>query len=254
VPEIHSLIDPLHACDELYAHLFFEKVIEERFGHLSQEALARIGNQMASASRGHEDLIKDYDWTAVYEYCSEIFTRHSLPELLTRAYMFRMPAVKDAPAILLSNPHILKFLNSLPINLPERNASKAELDADVIAWEFFRQLVSPFADPLDAKKVALVNAMLNNRRHEVERLKNKCYALAGNLANEEHLDQLTSHVRDHIKGHVSNELQQLLELDHKAFQEYLVEVFSDDKTWVALSSFVLGVIAGVEVVTAGSAI
>ena len=252
--DITSMIDPFHACDELYAHLFFEKVLEARYGNMASEELVELGRKAAETYRQPDDLIKDFDWTPVYEYCDELFTRKTLPELLTQSYMFRMPILKDAPTVLLSNHNLVRFLGSMPVSVTKGDRSDLKLDTDVIAWEIFRQLVSPVVDPLDATKVTLLREMLTKRREEIERLKNKCYELSESLSSEKNLEALVPRAKDIIRAKVANDLQELLKVDNKAFGNLLMQIFSDEKNWMAVLSFISGLLTGGEVITAGAAI
>jgi hypothetical protein len=254
IDNITSLIDLFHACDELYSHLFYEKVLEARYGDMPFEAGAELWKKKAQSVRCPKDLVKDFDWTPIYEYCNELFTSKTLPELLTQAYMFRMPLLKDASAILLSNPNLVTLLSSLPVSGIKDEQSNAKLEADVIAWEFFRQLVSPAVDPLDTSKVKLIMEMIKQRVEEIERLKNKCYELSLNLSDEKNIETLVPRVKDIIRAKVANDLQELLKIDKKAFEKLLTEIFSDEKTWAAVSSFIFGLLTGGEVITAGAAI
>ena len=252
--DITPMIDPYHACDELYSHLFFEKVLEVRHGNMTFEESVEMGKKQAQTIKGHEDLIKDFDWAPVYEYCDDLFSSKSLPELLTQAYMFRMPILKDAHAVLLSNHNLVTFLGSMPVSGEKDEQSDGTLETDVIAWEFFRQLVSPVLDPLDTSKVALLREMLSKRVEEIERLKNKCYELSANLSDEKNIEELVPRVKDIVRAKVANELQELLKIDDKAFENLLTQIFSDERTWIGISSFILGLLTGGEVVTAGAAI
>lgn len=254
IGDITSLIDPFHACDEFYSHLFFEKVLEVRHGDVTTEASVELGKKMAQSIKGPEDLIKDFDWTPIYEYCNELFSRKSLAELLTKAYMFRLPILKGIPAVLLSNQNLVTLLGTMPVSGTKNEQLDRKLEADVIAWEFFRQLVSPFVDPLDTAKVALLREMLRKRVEEIERLKNKCYELSANLSDEKNLEELIPRVKDVIRAKVANDLQELLKIDNKAFGKLLTQIFSDEKAWMAVSSFILGLLTGGEVITAGAAI
>ena len=252
---ITPLIDPFHACDELYSHLFFEKVLEIRRSQMTEEAYKEFEKNQAKSIDNPEKLIKDFDWNPLYDYCNELFTYNSLPELLTKVYMFRIPYLKtDIPAILLSNRNLIAILSSLPITGAKDERFHKRLDTDVIAWEFFRQLVSPIIDPLDTETVVLINEMIIKRTEEIERLKSKCYELSLELPEINNLDYLSPKIKEIIKAKVENELQDLLKIDNKAFRSFLLNIFSDEKAWISLLSFIHGLSSGGEVFTAGSAI
>jgi hypothetical protein len=251
---ITSFIDDYHASDELFSHLFFEKVVETKYGDISSESLVNVGKELAERALADDCVpMQSFDWSPIYEYCSHLFSTRNLQELLARAYMFRMPIVNHLPAVLLSNSKLITFLSSLPIKLtPDR--ADLKLDADVVAWEFFRQLLSPIVDPLDKGKIVLLKKMRSKRSEEIERLKNKCYELSEELLNERNLEELRPRVAQIIRARVANDLQELLKVDRRALSELLTEIFADEKTWLAVSSFVLGLASGREVLTAGAAI
>ncbi len=251
--EIYNLIDPYHACDELFSHLFFEKVLEMRYDNMTNEEYAEFQKQQASAKIS-EDFIKYFNWKPLYDYCNELFNRNTLEELLVKSYMFRFNYLHDMPSILLSNSNLIFFLGSMPVSYNKENKVDENLELDVIAWELFRHLVSPKVDPLEHKKVSLVKKMLNLRVEEIERLKNRCYTLSTNLSQEKNLDRLTLRVRDIIKAEVANDLQELLKIDDKAFQSFFSELLSDKKMWMTILTIIHGLRTGGEVITAGASL
>ncbi len=252
--EITSLIDPFHACDELYSHLFFEKILETRYGELTNTKLTEIGKKQAQSIKSSDDLIKDFDWTPIFEYCCDLFSNNTLSELLVRSYLFRVPFLNDIPTVLLSNQNLIKLLGSMPVSGIKDDHFNSALETDVIAWEFFRQLISPVLDPLDTSKIELLGEMISERQEEIERLKNKCYELSENLSAEKNIEKLIPRVNDMVKARVLNDLDELLKMDAKAFSRLLTQIFSDEKAWMAISTFILSLLKGGEVVTAGAAI
>jgi hypothetical protein len=252
---IAGLIDPFHAADELFAHIFFEKVLEVQRPKKSPEDFVMLGQRFAAGSIPEPRT--DFDWSSIYDYCETLFTQNTLPELLTRAYMFRMALLRRGEPfdLLLSNNNLVPFLASLPITeSPNAPRDVGEISPDVIAWEFFRHLVSPMLDPLDASKVGLIGEMLAERGSEIDRLKNRCRELANDIGPQATLEALSGRVRDHVKAKVLNELNDLLKLDSTMFAKYVDDLFGDEKTWIAVATFLAGLLTGGEVVSAGSAI
>lgn len=257
LPDIVPLIDPYHAADELFSHIFFEMVLRVRYGDLTTEQSIELGKRAAQRHMlaDGDGVIEDFDWRPVLNYCDGLFGKQSLSELLVQAYMFRVPILRDSPSVLLSNPNLIRFLASLPITANEDGGEQpVRIADDVIAWEFFRQLVSMEIDPLDPNRVRLISTIASTRKGEIDRLKNRCFELAGNLAGEKDLERLLQGVRDTIRAKVANELQELFQIDNRALSALFTKLFSDEKNWIATSAFILGLLSGGDVVTAGAAI
>lgn len=254
--DIARLIDPYSAADELFSHVFFEKFLELYYGHLSTEELVAMGSQAAKS--GSPPPKVDVDWSPLYEYCNECFGLNDLDELLTTAYMFRMPLLRNLDVLLLTNEGLIPFLASLPIEpagkLSAQPGVKAEDALDPVAWEFFRQLVSPILDPIDESRIRKISQLADEKAEEIERLKSRCLALAHQLGDETNLETLQRRIRDHVKVNVQDEVQAVTELDRSALSELFKEVFSDDKTWLGISGLLYSLLNGGPILTAGSAI
>jgi len=255
IEAISRLIDPFHAADELFAHIFFEKVLEVLHPNQGQDFFVNLGKDKALGGKQGLDLRTDFEWDPIHLYIGELFEQNSLSELLTRAYMFRMPMLHRLDGFMLSNERLISFLASLPvIHDKEKGGQDFEVTTDVIAWEFFRQLLSNYVDPLDHSKVETIRKILKTREGEIERLKNKCYALAGEFSAEKNLEKLIGMISDHIKAKVLNDLQDLLQIDKTSFDQFIGEVFSDQKVWASIGAFLFSLVNGGEILTAGSAI
>ncbi len=255
--QIVELIDPFHAADELFAHIFFEKVLEVQHPGKGEDFFVNLGKDAMRPTRSADkgiQLRKDFNWKEIHDYCNELFTRYTLSQLLVRAYMFRMPLLRQSPELYLSNERLPAFLASLPVTPAPTKANLENDILDVIAWEFFRQLVSRLIDPLDAGKVQTIRTIISSRQDEITRLKNKCYGLAEDLGSEKDISRLTTRVANHIKAKVENDLNDLFQIDKQTFQDFINELFSDDKTWVAIATFIASLLYGGEVITAGSAV
>jgi hypothetical protein len=250
------LIDQYHAADELCSHIFFDKVRE--FQHSEVE-----GEIRNLEYRGEEDpatvvvgdVIPDYDWSQIHAYCDHLFTEYSAAELLSRAYMFRLlPPTIRRDEFLWTNPVLEEFVRSLPDRYARIKAlGTSESKLEPIAWEFFRELVTRYLDPLDESKIRLIETMVDQRRDETTRLKNKCLELAGDLIADTSRDLREQKIKEHIKAKVENDLYELLQIDTDVFRAMIAEIFSDDKLWVALTAFVSSCIYGANRLAAGSA-
>ena len=215
-----------------------------------------IGRRLDKFKKKGIKLTRDFDWKPIHDYCNDLFTNHTLEQLLTRAYMFRMPLLKHHNELFLSNANLPAFLASLPVEYSiSRTDSKDSSEIlDVGAWEFFRQLLSNHVDPLDPEKIQTIVKIISHRREEINRLKTKCYELAEDIGSEKDLERLTAHVANHIKKKVEKDLYDLLQIDKQVFQEFVTELFSDQKSWVAIATFLSSMMYGGEVLTVGSAI
>jgi len=259
VDEIYQFIDPICAAGELISHILFEMYLEKVYEDKDPEAIFKMGSERARALLTHESipLEKDRDLEPLFEYCQSLFTRESLPSLLTKSYMFRVPMLKGDVRLLLTNQRLLKFLCTLPVEYTGIGQSSKWIDSDVIAWEIFRQLISPKLDPLDEPRVDLICELRESRKEEIERLRLKCQRLAEHFQQIDTLDQLPEAITTFIKRHVENEIAALLRLNKVALENFFVSLFSDEKTWVAISGLVAGIAGSIEwgtYLTAGSAI
>ena len=252
---ISQLIDPFHAADELFAHIFFEKVLEVLNPNQNKEFYVNLAKDSGKKAKQGLELRTDFDWDPIHQYIGALFEQNSLGVLLTKAYMFRMPMLQHSDGFMLSNERLISFLASLPvIHEGGTRDQDVKVTTDVIAWEFFRQLLSNYIDPLDHSKVQTVCKILKTREGEIDRLRNKCYELAGELSAEKNLEKLIKLIANHIKAKVLNDLNGLLQIDKISFDQFVGDVFSDQKVWASIATFLFSLIHGGEILTAGSAI
>ena len=250
--ELGRAIDPYSAADELFSHIFFEKCLElYPEASFNAEVVEALG-----ASATEVPQLRTVDWRPLYAYCEELFSSKSLEELLTAAYLLRLPALQLGDSVFLSNDRMIPLLTSLSVDGPNRRERPAAADAwDVAGWEFFRQLVSPRLDPLDKERVSRVVSLLDRRVGEIDRLKARCLKLAQEVA-EDRLgpDVLPVVVRTHIRANVEKEVQAVLDLDRNAAEDFLTSVFSDEKAWAGVLAFLYSLVEGGPILAAGSAI
>lgn len=220
-----KIINPLHASGEIIRHIMLEEFLQ-------------LGQ----------------DIEALYKYCDNLFTSEPLPHLLAKGYFLRvqfLARMRQGP-VLLTNELLSQFLDKLPIET-EAQASE-EIDNDVIAWELFRQILSPRLDPLDAKRAKLIARLLESRKGEVERLRSKCYALANQVRQPKTLHELPNKIEGLIRSQVDREIAELLQLDRQMLEAFLTSIFTDEKTWLAVLAFIISVATGHVYVTTGAAI
>jgi hypothetical protein len=157
--EMAKIIDPFSASDELFSHIFFEMYLELYEHHSSvKDAIAPGAGMHRREEAGGPAQV---DWRALYDYCAARFGAADLEEILITAYMFRLPVLRARLAFLLTNQRLIRFLASLPLQAePSPIGNIDDNDFDVIAWEFFRQLVSPPLDPLEKKTVRKIMRLI----------------------------------------------------------------------------------------------
>jgi hypothetical protein len=255
--QIQAAIDPFSASDELFAHIFFEAFLT-LYKRTAEEEIAF--KQSLATEKTPEKKISD--WFPLFEYCDARFKSAPLEQLLTTSYMFRLSVLRDIPGLLLTNAKLVPFLSSLPIQMSRGKEHKEDvepdedgIDRDVIAWEFFRQLTSPRLDPLSGESVKRIHDLVVNHPAEIAALTRRCFDLAADLSGEKNLKMLERRIAGYIRSKVEVEIQDLFFLNKAALNEFLDLVFSDEKTWVGIATFIFSAASGISpLLTAGAAI
>jgi len=126
----------------------------------------------------------------------------------------------------------------------------------VVAWEFFRQLVSPVVDPLDAERVRRLETVLNTRAGEIARMKTRCLQLAQELGQESDIRVLEARIREYVRVNVQKDVQDVLGLDNENLRKLMEAVFADEKTWLGISGILFSLLhgGGGSILSVGSAI
>ncbi|WP_338826201.1 hypothetical protein MTBGP_06910 [Moorella thermoacetica] len=220
--EIFQSINPLTGCGEIIRHIMLERFLE-----LNQ------------------------DLNALFDYCGELFAGASEDRLLVEGYLLRLPmlyALGKSTPLLLTNERIWNLLCTSNDVTAEDDT---KLEEDVFAWEVFRQIVSPVLDPLDSKKIELILHLLKTRQEQIERLKIKCLSISQRATQPDNILSLPSQIQRLLKMEAQKEIADLLELDRNALEDFFVTLFSDEKTWLALLTFIAGVINGQLTITTG---
>lgn len=258
---IIKMINPLTAGDSLAKHILFEMYVQTVHPEKSDHELVDLGKQCARRSISGDTIPSEYDAdaTPLYEYCDELFSKQSLTRLLCKAYMLRLVAlrnIKKVDILFVSNSEIIPLLSSMPIetNDDQSRSQTYEASEDIIAWEIFRQILFPAIDPLDERRVELVAEYRNERKDEISRLRNKCSRLAHRLPKTPSTENLEKVISDLVEREVRHEIADLLQLDHKAIEDFMTSVFSDEKTWLAIAAFISAFFSGHEIIKAGAAI
>ncbi|UPT67512.1 MAG: hypothetical protein M0D57_02205 [Sphingobacteriales bacterium JAD_PAG50586_3] len=251
--ELFKIIDVPMACDEVISHILFEKFLEIYESKMPDRTLYFKELE----EKPFKDSRINVDYKDLFNYCNILFTKNSFKQLLIKSYFYRIKAFKYFPDILLSNNKLTSFLSNLPVDFKakEDNTSYYE-DMDIIAWEIFRQLTSIYIDNIDeTKRVELTLKLRSKHNEEIINLKNKCIKLAEQFKGEKNIELLVENISQHIRINTEKEIKELLKLDKSQLEEIINAIFSDEKTWFALGTFLVSTITGVSIlVTSGAAL
>ncbi len=191
---------------------------------------------------------------ALYNYCGNLFRGQPIQHLLTKGYFLRvqfLARIRQGP-VLLTNQNLSQFLDKLPIETEAQPSE--EIDNDVIAWELFRQILSPRLDPLNAERAKYIAKLLKSHKGEVERLRMKCHTLANEVSKSKTLQELPNKIEGLVRNQVEREISELLQLDRQTLEAFLTSIFTDEKTWLAVLAFISSVATDHVYVTTGAAI
>lgn len=225
---MNRLINPINASGELIRHILLEAFLE--------------------CNENIEDL---------YNYCEYLFKAEPTDNFLAKSYTLRLQSLINHPehtSVLITNFPIWNQLLNGRVTDSIEPVNIESIDRDVIAWEIFKNIISPKLDPLDKNKVEFIVKLLKSRKEQIEKFWLKCFYLADKLNNVDRLDDLPKHVMNLIRSDVEKEIKELLQLDRKGLGDYFSLVFSDEKAWAGIASFIAGVISGNSVITTGAAI
>lgn len=240
--DLFNVINIDHAAQELMAHIHFEKTIE-LYGSISQNT-------------GNEFIKRNVDYHFLFNYCDFLFKNTTIKQALVKAYFFRLMTMGDFDNFMLSNENLIPLLSKLPqkSNEIELNQEvKPEDTLDIVSWEVFRQIISPYLDEKEPEtRINITTDFLQTRNDEIRRLKTKCWILAENFKSDYDLLSLKNNIAKHIALNVENDVRDLLTLDKNSFGEIRDQIFSDEKTWLAILTFITSIFTGGELITAGA--
>lgn len=244
--DYHSLLGMInieHAFQELMAHIHYEMFLEF-YGEPS------IKNIFSLSPR-------NVDFNPLYNYCDKFFNKYSLEEALVITYFLRLASKQNLHDVMLSNDKLIPLLSKF--GSKEDKSSESGLSyyeqIDVVSWEIFRQILSPYIDKIaQDKRVKLTAEFVKKRNDEILKLQNKCFKLAEDFKGEKDVEKLSSNISKHISIYVESDIQDLLRIDKKSFIELRDSIFSDEKTWIGISSFIVSTFVGNEFFTVGSGI
>jgi len=225
--DCQRVIDPWTASSELIRHVFLEAFLEH-----------------------------DKNLDSLYDYCGTLLRETSRETLLACGYLLRLRLLEKVGGagrrVLLSNENTVEILTKLPTE--NTSEDRTVFNRDVIAWEMFRQILSPRMDPLDTTTVSLIAQLRENRQSEIRRLRNKCVMLALEASEPEGLVNLSDNVATIVKAKVEDEISELFQLNKRALENFFTELFSDQTTWMGFFTTVSGLVSGNQLFTAAGAI
>jgi len=251
--ELLDIIDVRLASQELIAHLLFEKFLEFYENKLPprEDLISQMRNKSFEESRA-----RNIDYKELFTYCDTLFQKDNIKELLIKSYFYRIKALKDFPDILLSNERLIKFLDKIPVEFSSRKEDNEYYkNIDVIGWEIFRQLTSGYISKISPEQQAQFILQLRKiNNSEVLNLKNKCLKLAEDFKGEANLNVLVKNISQHVRINTEKEITELLNIDKNKSKNIINEIFSDEKTWIALGAFVISIYTGETLLTNGAAL
>jgi hypothetical protein len=227
---MRAVVDPVVAAGELMNHIYLEMW-----------------------------LLLENDSEALYHYVGELLADDDrLESTMQQAYMLRiahLAAGAPVDPLLLNSPRLAPFLLSLWGDASQDDVTPStSFVIGQASWEFFRQILRPYLDPLDERAVELIAECLADRFDEVQALKLQTERLAERITTADTHDQLSVLVADHIRLHVADDIADLLRLDERAKQRFLDSLLSDRGAWVAALAAAHGATMGSAEWTMGGAI
>lgn len=227
--DIFGKINLFTASGEIMRHIFLEKYLES-----------------------------NKDINLLYNYCDNLFRNNNFNDLLLKGYFLRLRLMKvigSKRSIMVPHRQVEDLLMNFPVDKAEQNKEVYhENIIDVVAWEFFKQILSKKLYPLDKEKTEIILKLSENKKDELTAFKKKCYKLAYNFHNLNTSNEIYKDIRKYIKINIDDEIQNLLELDNRSLKQFFVSLFSDEKTWLGIAGFISSTLYGGDIIKAGSAI
>jgi hypothetical protein len=198
------------------------------------------------------------DIEALYRYCADRFSPGSdLPSFFLECYLARIltaASLGEAAgiALVISNKRLLPLLSAGN----EAGDDESELDlvtSDLVAWEFFRQILGAQLDPMTPDRVQLAAEFRHRRADELEALRSRCEVLATNLYNADPT-ALPDQVEGAIRRDAADDISALLRLGSTATQDFIEEAIGDPVTWGSTLTTIASLLAGDAHLTLGGAI
>lgn len=229
--ELMNVAIPPFGAAELARHLFLERYLE---------------------------LERDCD--QLYQYCDTVIGSDDLNSLVVASYLLRLQAILALPAdakLLLTNESLGPFLQAILRNsenegVPSDTKREPVLEGDVLAWEFFRVLVSRLVDPLSDDRLRQLLRIRSESAEEIQRLKARCREMSSHLDGETSVVNLGQKALNVIERTMRRELRELFELDANAWRDFKDSLAADKVLWTSLAGVLTGLAgSGVTIAAAG---
>jgi len=233
----------------------------ESAGYTLEEARKFVNRINAAGEAVRHIFLEEYlenekNINKLFDYCNGLFQSNDFQDFLTKSYFLRMPFISALGqgdiTLLLTNQKLLPLFESFPIE-PSKIPEKWRSVQDVVSWEIFSRIISPHLDPLTPEKVALISTILKKRQEAIETMKERCCTLAYDVELSVKKHNLERDIEKIIRS-VAPEISNLLALDKQATQEFITNLFADEKTWISFATVVSGLVTGNLTLTAGAAI
>lgn len=190
------------------------------------------------------------DVESLYDYCGNILDVSSIKSLIVSSYLLRLQVILTIPKdtrLLFTNEKLAPIIEKLRSLSPENDSTdiggfypERRVDLDVVAWEFFRVLVSSIIDPLDESRLALIGRIRQKHRDEMLRLRALCRELSVELSEESSVIGLGAKAMIVIESKLRKDLRDMFEIDETTWRMFLDGLATDKVLWSSL----VGVIAG----------
>jgi hypothetical protein len=254
VPDMFSMVYPVFPADRAAYARVDEWVAAAGYEYreLMDAAIAPLGAAELARHIFLEMYLElDCDIEALYRYCDYILVPSSLDSLVVASYLLRLHILlsspRDAP-LLLTNEALAPLIEKLSAQAsPTHEGATAErkvgadvVDADVVAWEFFRVLVSRIVDPLDVKRLRLIARVRERHHDQTQRLRARCRELADELAEQPSIVGLGDRALVIIETKLRHDLRDIFELDEKSWRDYKTSLASDKSVWISIASMLSG--------------
>jgi hypothetical protein len=202
-----------------------------------------------------EWLNRDNDLESLYEYCATIFTSDRIPGMLAESYLLRCtPFSFDIKGtILLNNEHLVPFLDHLRAELGPP-AQPESVPSDIITWELFRQILTPYLDPITEATAEKIAECLSERHEEIIAFKRQCERLSDKLAEIPDLERMKSEVTRFIDLYVKDEIASLLNIRDATRRDIVERVLADRIAWAGTLGFIYGAVHGDPTISVAGAI
>lgn len=197
---------------------------------------------------------KGQDIEALYAYCSDVFARGMVRSLLAECYFARLNILKTIAfdPLLVTNPKIMKILGRQPVDVPT-GPHVDEQRRKGIAWEVFNRLIAEKTELVDARSVDRIARLMQNKKPELERLRQRCTVLSYDVNPSDDEAAITAQIEKVIVTKVNKEIADVFDLDAKSLREFTAGLFSDSKTWLACAGAVSSLLSGhLELTTAAA--